>query len=405
MSIFKYRVRDRSGKLLKGAIEANSAEMAGDQLFRLGYLPVSIEEVKEGTSISNLNVFDRLKKINLEDLVLFSQQLSILYKAGLPILTALSIIKDQMENKKFAEIIDKISKEINMGSTLYGAMSKYPEAFSSVFINMVRTGETSGRLGEILDRFVTLGEREVRTRQRIREATRYPKIVILSIIIAFIILISFVIPRFSSTFQQFNTPLPLPTRIMIAVNRLFHSYWYIILVILSGIVLTSKKLLKEKSIKYLWDRLKIRLPIFGPLLLKIALTRFSYTLGILNRSGIPILQSLEITAKTLDNMFLSQSVEKIGLKVKEGSTLSDAIKENGIFTNLVIQMISVGETSGELDEMLMKLTDYYDVEIDNTLKRLPTYLEPALTVILGVFVLFLALAVFLPWWNLASLFK
>lgn len=405
MPIFKYRVRDRVGRLITGTIESNSLEMAGDQLYRLGYLPVEIEEEKERTLPAIQNIFIHVKKINLEDLVLFSQQLSTLYKAGLPILSGLKSIKDQMDNKKFAEIIENVCREIETGSTLHGAMSKYPQAFPPIFVNMVRAGETSGRLGEILDRFVNLGERELRTRQRLKEAMRYPKIVVISILIAFAILISFVIPRFASTFQQFNTPLPLPTRIMIMINKLIHSYWYTVLTIIVVSGLIFKRISREERWKIFWDRLKIRIPILGPLFIKIALTRFSYTFGILNRSGIPILQSIEITAKTLNNLILAQSVEEIGQKVKEGSTLSEAVRESGLFPPLIIQMISVGETTGALDEMLMRVTEYYDVEIDNALKKLPTYLEPALTLILGIFVLFLALAVFLPWWNLASLFR
>ncbi len=405
MPIFKYRVRDRVGRLITGTIESNSLEMAGDQLYRLGYLPVEIEEAKERTLPAIQNIFIHVKKINLEDLVLFSQQLSTLYKAGLPILSGLKSIKDQMDNKKFAEIIENVCREIETGSTLHGAMSKYPQAFPSIFVNMVRAGETSGRLGEILDRFVNLGERELRTRQRLKEAMRYPKIVVISILIAFAILISFVIPRFASTFQQFNTPLPLPTRIMIMINKLIHSYWYTVLTVIVVSGLIFKRISREERWKIFWDRLKIRIPILGPLFIKIALTRFSYTFGILNRSGIPILQSIEITAKTLNNLILAQSVEEIGQKVKEGSTLSEAVIESGLFPPLIIQMISVGETTGALDEMLMRVTEYYDVEIDNALKKLPTYLEPALTLILGIFVLFLALAVFLPWWNLASLFR
>ncbi len=405
MPIFKYRVRDRSGRLINGTIESNSLEMAGDQLYRLGYLPVEIEEAKERTLPTIPNIFTHMKKINLEDLVLFSQQLSTLYKAGLPILSSLKSIKDQMDNKKFTEILEKVCRDIEVGSTLHGAMSKHPQAFPSIFVNMVRAGETSGRLGEILDRFVSLGERELRTRQRLKEAMRYPKIVVISILIAFVILISFVIPRFASTFQQFNTPLPFPTRIMIMINKIFHSYWYVALIVIVVLGFIFKRISREEKWKIFWDRLKIRIPILGPLFIKIALTRFSYTFGILNRSGIPILQSIEITAKTLNNVILAQSVEEIGQKVKEGSTLSEAVRESGLFPPLIIQMISVGETTGALDEMLMRVTEYYDVEIDNALKKLPTYLEPALTLILGIFVLFLALAVFLPWWNLASLFR
>jgi MSHA biogenesis protein MshG len=192
---------------------------------------------------------------------------------------------------------------------------------------------------------------------------------------------------------------------MIGTNKLFQTYWYLVLGSILGISLLLKRYVKTESGRYLWDKLKIRIPVFGPLFLKIGLSRFSNTFGMLNRSGIPILQALEITSATVDNIILSQSIEEVRQKVREGSSLTEALKESGKFTPLVIQMISVGESSGTLDEMLARVTEYYDVEVDNALKKLPTYIEPALTLILGGVVLLLALAVFLPWWNMASLFR
>jgi type II secretory pathway component PulF len=270
---------------------------------------------------------------------------------------------------------------------------------------MIRAGETSGRLGESLDRFVTLADRELRTRQRIKEATRYPKIVILSLGLAFAVLITFVIPRFADIFSRFNTPLPLPTRVMIGLNTLVHKYWYLILLTLAGTGGLLRRYLRTSQGKYFWDRLKMRIPIFGPLFLKIALSRFSYIFVLLNRSGIPILQTLEITSTTIDNLILSQAVEVIGQKIKEGRSLTDAMKESGRFPPLVLQMVAVGESSGTLDHMLMRVTEYYDLEVENAIKKLSTYIEPTLTLFLAVAVLFLALAVFLPWWNMASLFR
>jgi len=256
-----------------------------------------------------------------------------------------------------------------------------------------------------LDRFVALADRELRTRQRVKEATRYPKIVISAVAIAFAILITFVIPRFAQIFARFNTPLPLPTRIMIGINDLFHTYWYLVLCALFGIPILFKHYIRTAQGKYFWDKLKIRIPISGPLLLKIALSRFAYTFAMLNRSGIPILQTLEITSTTIENVILSKSIEEISRSVKEGQSLTDAMKESGRFTPLVIQMTSIGESSGTLDEMLMRVTEYYDIEVDNAIKKFSTYIEPILTLFLGIVVLFLALAVFLPWWNMASLFR
>jgi type II secretory pathway component PulF len=405
MPNFKYRVRDRAGKAMAGTIDAPSLQMAGDRLYQLGYFPIRIEEEGEKVSLNPSDLWQRFQQVRLEEIVFFSQQLSTLYKAGVPLLTGLTSLSQQTGNKKLRTMLEAICHQVEKGSTLFEAMAKYPEVFTPVFVNMIRAGETSGMLGQSLDRFVTLADRELRTRQRVKEATRYPKIVILSLTIAFGVLIAFVIPRFAEVFSRFNTPLPLPTRVMIGINTVFHTYWYIVLAALLGIPFLIRNYIRTPRGKYLWDRLKIRMPVFGPLFLKIALSRFAYIFVMLNRSGIPILQTLTITSSTIDNVILSQSIEEIGRKVREGSSLTDAMSESGRFTPLVVQMLSVGESSGTLDEMLMRVTEYYDVEVENSIKKLSTYVEPTLTLFLGVVVLFLALAVFLPWWNLASLFR
>jgi MSHA biogenesis protein MshG len=405
MPNFRYRVRDRMGKPIAGTIDAPTLQIAGERLYQLGYLPINLEEERSTDSFDIAKIWLRFQKVKLEELIFFSQQLSTLYKAGLPLLTGLGSLAEQTENKKLKPILEAVRRQIEGGSALFEAMSKYPEVFPQVYTNMVRAGETSGRLGESLDRFISLAEREIKTRQRVKEATRYPKIVIFSVLIAFAILLTFVIPRFAEIFAQFKTPLPLPTRVMIQINTIFHTYWYLVLSALFGIPLLIRNYLRTEKGRYSWDRFKIRIPVFGPLLLKIALSRFAYTFAILNRSGIPILQTLEITASTINNVHLAQSITEIMHKVREGRSLSDALKESEKFTPLVIQMVAVGESSGTLDEMLMRITEYYDIEADNAIKKMSTYIEPTLILFLGVVVLLLALAVFLPWWDMASLFR
>lgn len=405
MATFRYKVRDRAGKAIAGTIDAPSLQVAGENLYQLGYFPITIEEEKETLSPNLSDIWGRFQKVKLEDLIVFSQQLSTLYKAGLPLLTGLSSLKEQTENKKFKQILQEVGRQIEGGNTLFGAMSRHPDAFPSVYTNMVRAGETSGNLDEALDRFVTLADRELRTKQRIKEATRYPKIVILALVIGFAVLITFVIPRFAQIFSQFKTPLPLPTRMMIGINNIFHTYWYFILALFFATPIAIRRYIRTEKGEYLWDKLKTRIPVFGPLFLKIALSRFAYTFAMLSRSGIPIMQTLEITSSTIDNVLLSQSIEQISGKVRDGRSLTEAMKESGRFTPLVIQMVSVGETSGTLDEMLMRVTEYFDLEVDNAIKKLSTYVEPTLTLFLGLAVAFMALAVFLPWWNMASLFR
>jgi len=405
MPNFKYKVRDKNGQAIAGIIDAPTPQVAGDRLYQQGYLPIMIEEEGKDVSSALSNIYKRFMKVKAEELIFFSQQLSTLYKAGLPLLTGLESLAEQADNKKLKPALKDISRQIEGGSTLFEALLRHPDIFSPIYINMIRAGETSGRLGESLDRFIILADRELKTRQKVKEATRYPKIVILSLVIAFAVLIAFVIPRFAEMFARFNTLLPLPTRIMIGINSFFHTYWHVILSALVGIPILFKHYIKTKQGKYFWDSVKTRIPIFGILLLKIALSRFSYLFVMLNRSGVPILQTLEITSATIDNVILSKSITRISQMVKDGRSLTDAMKESGKFTPLVIQMVSIGESTGTLDEMLMRTTDYYDFEVDNSIKKLSTYIEPALTVFLGLVVLFLALAVFLPWWNIASLFK
>jgi type II secretory pathway component PulF len=405
MPNFRYSVRDRSGKAIAGTIDAATLQNAGERLYQLGYFPIKVEEEGKAVSIGLPAFWKRFQKAKLEDLIFFSQQLSTLYKAGLPLLAGLKSLMEQTECRRLKPVFEGIYREIEGGNTLFGAMSKYPDVYPPVYLNLIHAGEASGMLGESLDRFVILADRELRSRQRVKEATRYPKMVIGALGIAFAVLVTFVIPRFAEVFARFNTPLPLPTRVMIGINNVFHTYWYLFLCPLIGLPLLFRHYISSEKGKVSWDRLKTRIPMLGPIFLKIALTRFTYIFVMLNRSGVPILQTLEITSTGIENAPLAESIKEIALKVKEGKSLTEAMREIGKFTPLIIQMVSVGEASGTLDKMLMQVTEYYDREVENGIKRLSTYVEPALTILLGILVLLLALAIFLPWWNMASLFR
>src|SRR4030042_1119382 len=235
MPNFKYRVRDRSGKAMAGTIDAPNLQMAGDRLFQLGYFPIKVEEEGETVSFNPSDLWQRFQQVKFEEIIFFSQQLSTLYKAGVPLLTGLTSLSQQTENKKLKTMLEAISHQVEKGSTLFGAIAKYPDVFTPVYVNMVRAGETSGMLGESLDRFVTLADRELQTRKKVKDAIRYPVMVIGTMAIAFIVLLfpkKGIIPTFAAIFSRFNTPLPLPTRIMIGINTLFTDYWYIMLGVL-----------------------------------------------------------------------------------------------------------------------------------------------------------------------------
>ncbi len=405
MGSFKYRVRDKWGRPLSGVIEAPSREAAGERLWQLGYFPISLKEERKEGAPDLRHIWGRFQRVKLPDLIFFTQQLSTLYKAGLPLLSGLESILEQTENNKLKTILERVKRQVEGGSTLSEAMARHPQAFPLVYVNMVRAGETSGMLGEALDRFISLAERELNTKQKLKEATRYPKIIVLALAVAFVVLMTFVIPRFAQIFVQFKTPLPWPTRLLINSHEFFQNNWFLILAAGVGLLLGLNQYLRTANGRALWDRLKIRLPLLGPIFLKVALSRFAFVFVMLNRSGVPILQTLEIAAATIDNSEIAQAIEEIRRKIKSGKNLALAMKETKKFTPLVVQMVAIGESSGTLDGMLMRISEYYDREIDNAIKKMSTLIEPVLTLGLGVIVLFLALAVFLPWWNMASLFR
>ncbi|MBL7176163.1 MAG: type II secretion system F family protein [Desulfobacteraceae bacterium] len=399
MPTYKYRARDKFGKAINGVVDASGYEMAAGHLDGLGYTPVSINEKKK--DIIPLDFLQGRRGISLEDLILFSRQLSTMFSAGIPLLRSLDALSEQTENKRMKEITDTIRNDIQGGSSLSDALSRHPKVFSELYVSMIHAGETAGTLDEILDHLATLNEHEKDTRARIKVATRYPKIVVIAISLAFIILVSFVVPRFAAMFSRFEATLPLPTRIMIGISHVFRDYWFVMIIVASLIALGFRWYTNTKSGRLRWDGLMLRIPVFGPLFLKITMSRFTHILGMLIRSGIPILDSLKITSATTGNVLISQEVEKLRENVREGGGLSQQLRQSAVFTPMVVQMISAGEESGKMDEMLAKVSQYYELESEYTIKNLSTLIEPVLIITIGGMVLFLALGIFLPMWDMA----
>lgn len=377
--------------------------MVAGQLDNLGYIPVSIREEKRDTYFSG--TLDGLRSITLDDLILFSRQLSTMFSAGVPLLASLDVLAEQTENRRMKKVIGAVRGDVEGGSTLSNALSRHPKVFSQLYIGMIRAGEAGGLLDAVLDRLASSVEHEKDTRVRIKAATRYPKFVVITISLAFIVLVTFVVPRFAAMFSRFEATLPLPTRIMIGISHIFRDYWFVMLMVASLIALGFHWYTNTKWGRLRWDGLKLRIPILGPLFLKIAMSRFTHILGMLMRSGVPILDTLEIASATVGNTVISQAVEKLRESVREGRGLSQPLKESGVFTPIVVQMISVGEQSGKLDEMMAKVSRHYDLEVEYTIKSLSTLIEPVLIITIGGMVLFLALAIFLPMWDMASVLR
>ena len=411
MPVFYYKARDKSGAVLNGTIETTSRETVATQLDSMGYFPVLIEEQQtylfSPDFIANLQDTLRIwiHPISLEDLIVFTRQLSTLISAGLPFISSFDALVEQTENRRFKQIIAQIRRDVEEGAHLSDALAKHPQVFNDLYVNMIRAGEQGGVMGEMLERLASLSEHEVEVRAQIRAATRYPKMVVLALAAAFVVLLTFVVPRFSAMYANFSAELPLPTRIMILINDLAHHYWYWMVAAAALGVFGFKAYLRTPGGRLKWDHLKLKLPVFGPIFLKAALSRFARVFATLNRSGMPLLQTLDVVSRTVDNEVLCGVIGHVRECVRQGQGLQQPLRLSGFFPPVVVQMVAVGEETGRLDEMLFNVSRYYDRDVKYAIQNLSTSLEPLLLTLIGGAILFLALAIFLPWWNLINVMK
>ncbi|MGD8382779.1 MAG: type II secretion system F family protein [Syntrophobacterales bacterium] len=405
MPSFKYRARDLEGKAITGLLEGDDKASVAEQIQRLGYIPVEIEleqKEKKVAKGAGANWADRMmRRVRSEEIIYLNRQLALVLGAGVPLLTCLRLMAKQTDNERLRDILLGISDDIEGGSDFSDAMSHYPNVFSSLYVSMVRAGEASGHLEDTLNRIANLQEYELVTKERVKAATRYPKLVIGALIAAFFVVVYFVIPTFARIFKQFGSELPLPTRVMIAMDAYLKQYWLVSLLGIVLAVIATLWWIQTPPGRYWLDWLKVNIPMFGPLMSKFALSRFSRIFSSLNASGLPIMQTLDISTDTVGNVVYARSLRKVTEEVKRGENLSDALARVGIFPPLLHQMVTVGETTGKLDEVLAKVSDYYDQDVEYAIKRFTTLIEPALLAIVAAFVFFFALSVFLPLFNLA----
>ncbi len=405
MPFYQYKVRDKFGKPLAGFMTADSESLLAEKLTQMGYVPVSIRRIQKKVLGLGRNVFVFFRSVRSSDLNMFTRQFVTLQKAGLPILTSLATLKEQAQSKVFRDVISRISRDIEAGENLSSALAKHPHIFNSLYVAMIRAGEVGGRLDEVLSRLALLGEHEEKLRQRAQAATRYPVIVVVAIGIAFFVLTTLVVPRFAKIFDQFDTTLPLPTRILLGAHAALTKYWWLTLLGAGLFFYGFKAALQTKKGRKIWDGLKLKIPIFGSLMLEIAMSRFSRITGLLMHSGVPLLKILDLAASGTGNVVVAGAIDRIKDSIAEGKGMAEPMKVNSLFPAAVVQMVSVGEETGRLDELLLHVADYYDTEVDYTLNNLTVFIEPILIFVLGCCVLFMALAIFLPMWNMMNLFR
>ena len=401
---FSYRGKDSRGAVQQGALAAPNADAAASDLMRRGITPLSIREVQQSDSLN-----DRLaklplfrKKISLDELIVFCRQMYALTKAGIPLIRTMRGLADTTRSPELGEVLDDVTTRLEGGSTMATAMQAHPKVFPDLFIAMIHVGENTGQLDEAFKRLSDILELERDTKRRLSQALRYPTFVLIALFGALMVVNFLVIPKFASVFSKMGADLPFLTQVLVGTSNFLLAYWYFLLGAMIAGFIALKQWKNTEQGRQIWDRYKLRMPIIGPLLELITLSRFARNLASMLSAGMPVTNALSVVADATDNAWISKHIKDMRQGIERGESLLRTARQSDMFTPLILQMIAVGEETGSVDEMLVNVAGFYDEDVDYGLKRLAESIEPILIVSMGVLVLILALGVFLPIWDLGS---
>jgi len=404
MPYFAYKAISENGSEVSGTIEADSADAAMTLLNAQGYIPSKVEEKSEGSS---LGIWAWIKaktaKVKIEEIVIFTKQFRTMLIVGMPLVRVLEVLENQTHNPKLRHAVSRMSEDVKEGAALYEAFERHRKIFSDLYVNMIRAGEMAGNLPEVFDRLIYIQEHEHKIKSDIRAALQYPVLVMITLVGAFIFLITFVVPKFAAIFESAGIDLPLPTRICIFLYEFLSNFWYLIIAAGVGSVMVAGYYLSTGQGRYLKDQLVLNLPMLGPVFTKAAMSRFASIFSILQSSGIPILSGLKILVGTIGNDVIARELSRLSEKIEEGRGITNPLKSAEHFPPMVVDMIAIGEETGKLDEMLREISVHYDDEVEYAVKRMSDTVGPVLIVALAVLVGFFALAIFLPMWDLTKM--
>jgi type IV pilus assembly protein PilC len=403
MPNYIYQAINESGDTVSGSLDVESVEVANSILMARNLIPSKIKEQSKAGDENWLQSILRSDRVKMVDLIIFTKQLRSMLVAGVPMLRLLDILGNQTESHGLKKAILSVIQDIKQGLSFSEALEKFPRIFSNLYCDMIKAGEISGNVPIVLDRLIYIIEHEEKVKSDIKSAIRYPMIVLIALSLAFVVLLTFVIPQFVSVFNTAGLTLPLPTKIAMFLYTFLAKYWYLVLTVIAIIVFGLAYYLKTKNGKFVRDSLLLELPVIGPLFRKAALSRFASIFAILQTSGVPIMQSLTILSSTMGNEALARSFEHIRERIKEGAGISAPLKSAKYFTPMVIDMIAIGEESGNIDEMLREIAKHYDDEVEYAIKGLSDAIGPILIVGLAAIVGFFALAIFMPMWDLTKI--
>lgn len=405
MSSYKYSGRNKAGEAVDGILEAHSTQEAADSLLRSDITPVNIEAISQDSAQESEDLLIHLgieKTVSLNVLSTFCRQIATLVHAGVPILSALQGIITHVEDSTLRKAINGLIGDIEAGHSLSVSMLRFPRAFSSLLVSMVQVGENTGQLDKAFEQTFYYLEKEKTNRDRVKSALRYPFFVFIAILVAITIINIFVIPAFSRIFNNLGEDLPLVTQFLIGSSQFTLDYWPLLLIFTISTVIGLKMHLKTSKGRYQWDKLKLRLPIIGSIIQRATLARFSRAFAMASTAGIPIVQTLSVVSQAVDNRYLEERIVKMSEGLERGESLMQTAINSQLFTPLILQMISVGEESGAVDQMLSGVADFYEREVEYDTQKLNSTIEPILITVIGIIVLILALGIFLPMWSLGG---
>ena len=390
---FKYNVRDKTGKVINGKLEGENREAVATKLRQMGYIVLDLEEDR----IAQLNKITFGTSVKTKDVTIFARQFATMINAGLSLTKCLSILTDQVESKELRDVISQLNKDVEAGQSLSEAMMKHPKIFPPLFYNMVKAGETGGVLDEVLLRVADLMEQDAQLKGRVKSAMMYPMVISILVVVVVIAMMVFVVPTFIDMFSGAGRELPLPTQVLVAISNYVASIKGVITAIALAILyVIFKQWISTNSGRFIWDGIKLRMPVAGNIIRKTSVARFTRTFGTLVSAGVPILSAMDIVADTAGNEVVSRALKTARAAIKEGETIAKPLSESSVFPGMVVQMVAVGEETGALDQMLTKIADFYDEEVGTAIDGLASAMEPIIMVVLATVVGGIVIALYMP---------
>jgi type IV pilus assembly protein PilC len=402
---FKYKARDAAGRTRSGKLAAASEDAAITSLRAQGLIPISVDQTAASGLQREISIPGLGNRIRQKDVALMSRQFSTMVNAGLSLIRALTVLIEQADSPPLVGVLTEVRTDVERGQSLSDAMAKHPRAFNRLYIAMIRAGEVGGVLDETLNRVADILEANLSLRSKIRSAMAYPAVVLMLIVLVTTAMIVFVVPVFEDLYADLGegASLPLPTQLLVALSALLRSMWFVVIAVAALGVWGFRRWIATEGGRLTWDRLRLRLPVFGKLVHKTALARFSRTMAVLSRTGVPILQAIDIVGETSGNRVVSSALGRVRAAVREGEGLATQLARHDVFPPMVVQMLAVGEETGALDAMLNKVADYYEREVEDSVAALTSLIEPLLIVVMGVSVGAILIALYLPIFNIAGL--